>query len=108
MIALGVGYYDTIDFAAENGAQTFLGLRQPRPGILGFLIGGGSEFDSRHDGSGICGSCARGRTWSPTRTRSVFKKSPMILRIGAGSLRITVGTATIRSPAASCGFLRRS
>src|SRR6185436_20434532 len=48
------------------------------------------------------------RRSSPTRTRSVFERSPMIFLIGSGSRRTSVGTARIWSPRASCGFCRRS
>ncbi len=41
---------------------------------------------------------ALGRSCSPTRTRSVSDKSPMILRIGMGSRRTSVGIARISSP----------
>src|SRR6185437_13489984 len=49
-----------------------------------------------------------GRMSSPTSTRSSFERSPMIFFIGCGSLRTSVGTARIWSPAASRGFLSRS
>ena len=42
------------------------------------------------------------------RTRSVFDRSPMILRTGSGSRRSSVGMATICSPWASCGRSSRS
>ena len=44
---------------------------------------------------------ASGSTSRPTSTRSSFDRSPMILRIGSGNLRTSVGTARIWSPAAS-------
>jgi hypothetical protein len=35
------------------------------------------------------------RKSNPTKTRSVFERSPMIFRIGSGSLRTNVGMAKI-------------
>ena len=51
---------------------------------------------------------SRGRRSSPTSTRSVFDRSPMIFRTGSGSFRTSVGSARIWSPLASCGFFIRS
>src|SRR5262249_49385358 len=48
------------------------------------------------------------RRFRPTTTRSRSDKSPMIFRIGTGSLRTKVGIAKIWSPCASCGFFTRS
>src|SRR5579864_1929658 len=47
-------------------------------------------------------------TSSPTKTRSVSDRSPMILRMGWGRLRTSVGMARIWSPCASCGVFTRS
>src|SRR3569833_2086262 len=46
--------------------------------------------------------------FKPTSTFSSFDKSPIILRIGSGTLRTKVGTAKIWSPSASCGLINRS
>ena len=51
---------------------------------------------------------ALGRMSRPTRTRSVFERSPMIFFTGSGSLRTSVGIARIWSPSASWGFFIRS
>ena len=43
----------------------------------------------------------------PTRTRSVFDRSPMIFLIGSGSFRTRVGMARIWSPLARVGVLEQ-
>src|SRR6185295_13786483 len=50
----------------------------------------------------------RGRRSSPTSTRSVFERSPIIFLIGVGRCRTRVGSARIWSPRPSCGFSTRS
>ena len=50
----------------------------------------------------------RGRKSSPTSVRSTSERSPMILRIGSGSLRTSVGMAMIWWSFARRGFCRRS
>ncbi len=74
---------------------------------------GRRDRPARTSRGGGAGSVACSRHWrtrrsSPTRTRSVFERSPMIFLIGSGSRRTSVGTARIWSPRASCGFSRRS
>src|SRR6202041_1546931 len=44
-----------------------------------------------------------GRSCSPTKDRSVSRRSPTILRNGAGNFLTSVGMATISSPAANWG-----
>src|SRR4030043_1403277 len=48
------------------------------------------------------------RMSSPTSTRSVLARSPIIFFSGSGSFLTSVGMAIIWSPLASCGFFRRS
>src|ERR1700690_3365210 len=44
----------------------------------------------------------------PINVRSVLERSPMIFRTGPGRSLTKVGTATIWSPRAICGFFKRS
>src|SRR6185436_13931783 len=50
----------------------------------------------------------RARRSSPTSTRSVLERSPMIFLMGVGSRRTSVGSARIWSPRPSAGLSTRS
>ncbi len=79
-----------IDLATADGADQVLHLFQAAPQLVILDQQLVDRFaDSRHCLPPGTRSC------SPTNVRSVFDRSPMILRTGSGSLRTNVGIATI-------------
>src|SRR6185295_7011352 len=85
------------------GTWRHAGHEQPQHVVrAGKGIGGIAELTQIH------ALALRGRRSSPTSTRSVLERSPMIFLMGVGSRRTSVGSARIWSPRPSAGFSTRS
>src|SRR5581483_10951266 len=80
-----------VDLPRANGLEGGEGVLQLGSERVEFSVTSGPWERGRHDD----GSTAT--ISSPTSTRSVSERSPMILRMGGGSFRTRVGSATMSS-----------